>query len=48
MLFVFIYIYNTSVQYQMMIVSFNSDTTGKIYWSRNCLPSGAPEFTIHF
>ena len=39
MLFVFIYVYwcPTRFQYQMMFVSFYSNTTGVIKWSRNCL-----------
>jgi hypothetical protein len=48
MLFVFIYIYwwPTRFPYQMMFVSFSSDTTGVTSGAWTTNPSGAPDFTL--
>jgi len=50
MLFVFIFIYwcPTRSPYQMMLVSFNSNTTGVTCGAGTAHPSGAPEFTTGF
>ena len=50
MLFVFIYVYwcPTRFLYQMMFVTFNSNTTGVTCGAGTAYPSGTPEFTPDF
>ena len=50
MLFVFIYVYwcPTRFLYQMMFVTFNSNTTGVTCGAGTAYPSGTPEFTPEF